>query len=69
MRQSRGAELRGDVLVLSQTFEGHVDILDNIIEVRSSTISAKDASPISFLSTLDENPEASCHFPPADSGP
>lgn len=36
LRQSKGAELRGDLMVLSQTFEGHVDILDNIIEVRSS---------------------------------
>lgn len=56
------------MLVLSQTFEGHVDILDDIIEVRRSKISAKDVGPVSFLSTLDENPEASCHFPPADSG-
>uniref|UniRef100_H2TXK8 Dynein regulatory complex subunit 2 n=1 Tax=Takifugu rubripes TaxID=31033 RepID=H2TXK8_TAKRU len=32
LRQSKGAELRGDLMVLSQTFEGHVDILDNIIE-------------------------------------
>lgn len=42
LRQTRGAELRGDVLVLSQTFEGHVDILDDIVEVRRSEISAKD---------------------------
>lgn len=35
LRQSRGAELRADVTVLSQTFEGHVDILDDIIKVRS----------------------------------
>lgn len=41
LRQTRGAELRADVMVLSQTFEGHVDILDDIIEVRSSKISSK----------------------------
>lgn len=40
LRQTKGAELRGDLMVLSQTFEGHVDVLDNIIEVRSSKTSA-----------------------------
>lgn len=42
LRQSKGAELRGDVMVLRQMFEGHVDILDNIVEVRSSTASAQE---------------------------
>lgn len=40
LRQTKGTELRGDLMVLSQTFEGHVDVLDNIIEVRASKTSA-----------------------------
>lgn len=49
LRQTRGAELRADLMVLSQTFEGHVDILDDIIEVRSSKVSARDPSASSLL--------------------
>lgn len=41
LRRTRSAQLRADILVLSQTFEGHVDILDDIIEVRRSQISAR----------------------------
>lgn len=40
LRQTKGAELRGDLMVLSQTFEGHVDVLDSIIQVRRSKTSA-----------------------------
>lgn len=38
--------------MLSQTFEGHVDILDDIIEVRSSEISAQgcESRPLSLRS-------------------
>lgn len=40
LRQTRGAELRGEVTLLSQRFEAHVDVLDNIIQVRRSKVSA-----------------------------
>lgn len=50
LRQTKGAELRGDLMVLSQTFEGQVDVLDNIIQVRSSKASA--ASPGSHRLSL-----------------
>lgn len=56
LRQTQGAELRGDLMVLSQVFEGHVDILNNIIAVRSSKVplswrrsSLTDALPVCRL--------------------
>lgn len=51
LRQTKGAELRGDLMVLSQTFEGHVDVLDNIVEVRRSKTSAKESPAVSLPRT------------------